>query len=225
MEKLRNHLWLVLASSIVAIIASAVIGTGLANMTRQPELDSLRIDNDELRVSMLSLRDDISDLDESLRGYQQIAAKQEEIAQSLRLELNDSIGDRLVITEAIYEGLPTTIAGAQAQEYLLLDTVDSEGEMIEAACFAHEDALHYAKMDTRITDGVEWHGAPFLLIYNSNSEKLMGMVLESTSTQPDPPWEYHAHGHPGMDFPHSSLHIWFTDPPQNLSLKSETHTH
>jgi len=220
---LRKHVWLLLASSVVAIIASAVISTGLANLARQPALDALRSDNDELRVNVLSLRDDLSDLGESLRGYQQIAANQEEIAQSLRLALNDSIGDRLVITEAIYEGLPTTIAEAQAQEYLLLDMVDSKGEMIEAACFAHEDARHYAKMDARITDGVEWHGAPFLLIYNSNSEKLMGMVLESTSTQPDPPWEYHAHGHPGMDFPHSSLHIWFTDPPSNLSLESATH--
>jgi hypothetical protein len=215
-EQLRKHIGLLLAGSVVAIIASAVIGTGLANMARQPELDSLRSDN-------LSLRDDISDLDESLRGYQQIAANQEEIAQSLRLELNDSIGDRLVITEAIYEGLPTTIAEAQAQEYSLLDTVDSEGELIEAACFAHENARHYAKMNARITDGVEWHGAPFLLIYNSSSEKLMGMVLESTSIQPEPPWEYHAHGHPGMDFAHSSLHIWFTDPPVNLSLGHQPH--
>ena len=203
MGRLRKHIWLLLAGSVVAIMASAGIGTGLANLA--------------------SLRDDVSALGERLRSYQQIAAYQVELARSLRLGLNDAIGDRLVITEATYEGLPTTIAEAQAQEYSLLDTVDSEGELIEAACFAHEDARHYAKMDARITDGVEWHGAPFLLIYNSNSEKLMGMVLESTSTQPDPPWEYHAHGHPGMDFPHSSLHIWFTDPPKNLSLESATH--
>ena len=223
MGRLRKHIWLLFAGSVVAIIALAGIGTGLANLAGQPELDSLRSDNDELRVNVLSLRDDVSDLGESLHAYQQIAANQEETAHSLRLELNDSIGDRLVITEATYEGLPTTIAEAQAQEYVLLDTVDSEGELIEAACFAHEDALHYAKMDARITDGVEWHGAPFLLIYNSSSEKLMGMVLESTSTQPDPPWEYHAHGHPGMDFSHSSLHIWFTEPPENLSLGQQTY--
>jgi hypothetical protein len=209
MERLRNHVWLLLAVSLVAIIASAGIGTGLANLARQSQLDSLRSDN--------------SDLGEGLRAYQQIAANQAEIANSLRLELNDSIGDRLVITEAAYAVLPTTIAEAQAQGYFLLDTVDTEGELIEAACFAHEDARHYAKMDARITDGVEWHGAPFLLVYNSNSEKLMGMVLESTSIQPDPPWEHHAHGHPGMDFAHSSLHIWFTEPPVNLSLGQQTH--
>ena len=207
---------LLLIASAAAIIASAAVAAGLAYSARQPQLTSLRSDNDELRVNVVSLRDDVSDL-------VQIAANLEEIAHSLRLELNDSIGDRLVITEATYEGLPTTIAEAQAQEYSLLDTVDSEGELIEAACFAHEDARHYAKMDARITDGVEWHGAPFLLIYNSSSEKLMGMVLESTSTQPDPPWEYHSHGHPGMDFSHSSLHIWFTEPPKNLSLGQQTH--
>ena len=218
MGRFRKHIWLLLAGSVVAIMASAGIGTGLANLAGQPELNSLRSDNDELRVNVLSLRDDVSGLGESLHAYQQIAANQEEMAHSLRLELNDSIGDRLVITEATYEGLPTTIAEAQAQEYSLLDTVDSEGELIEAACFAHESARHYAKQDSRITDGVKWHGAPLLLIYNSNSEKLIGMVLESTSHQPTPPWEYHAKGHPGMDFAHWSLHFWFTEPPENLSL-------
>ena len=210
---------LLLIAGVAAIIASAAVAAGLAYSARQPQLTSLRSDNDELHVAVLSLQDEVSDLSRSLDAYHKIAAYQEGVAHSLRLELNDSIGDRLVITEATYEVLPTTITEAQAQEYFLLDTVDSEGELIEAACFAHEDALHYAKMDARITDGVEWHGAPFLLIYNSSSEKLMGMVLESTSTQPDPPWEYHSHGHPGMDFSHSSLHIWFTEPPDNLSLR------
>ena len=223
MGRLRKHIWLLLAGSIVAIIVSAGIGTGLANLARQPQLDSLRSDNDELRVHVLSLRDDVSDLGESLRAYQQIAAYQEEMSHSLRLELNDSIGDRLVITEATYERLPKTIDEAQDQGYSLLDTINSEGELIEAACFAHEGVRHYAKRDPRITDGVEWHGAPFLLIYNISSEALMGMVLESTSLQPAPPWEYHAHGHPGMDFSHWSLHLWFTDPPENLSLSQHAH--
>jgi len=128
MGRLRKHIWLLLAGSVVAIIASAGIGAGLANLARQPQLDSLRSDNDELRVNVLSLRDDVSGLGESLHAYQQIAANQEEMAHSLRLELTDAIGDRLVITEDTYEGLPTTIAEAQAQQYVLLDTVDSEGE-------------------------------------------------------------------------------------------------
>ena len=217
MERLRKHIWLLLAGGVVSIIALAGIGAGLANVARQPQLDSLRSDNDELRVNVLSLRDDVSDLGESLRAYQQIAANQEEMAHSLRLELNDSIGDRLVITEATYEELPKTVAQAQAQGYAMLDTVNSEGELIEAACFAHEGASHYAKLQPRVTNGAEWHGAPFLLIYDSSNEKLMGMVLESTSLQPAPPWEYHAQGHPGMPFAHSSMHIWFTEP--WLSLK------
>ena len=50
---LRKHVWLLLASSVVAIIASAVISTGLANLARQPALDALRSDNDELRVYVL----------------------------------------------------------------------------------------------------------------------------------------------------------------------------
>ena len=219
MGRFRKHIWLLLAGSVVAIIASAVISTGLTNLARQPALDSLRSDNDELHVAVLSLQDEVSDLSRSLDAYHKIAAYQEGVAHSLRLELNDSIGNRLVITEATYERLPKTIDEAQDQGYSLLDTVNSEGELIEAACFAHEGVRHYAKRDPRITDGVEWHGAPFLLIYNISSEALMGMVLESTSLQPAPPWEYHAHGHPGMDFSHWSLHLWFTDPPENLSLR------
>ena len=49
MGRLRKHIWLLLAGSVVAIMASAGIGTGLANLAGQPELDSLRSDNDELR--------------------------------------------------------------------------------------------------------------------------------------------------------------------------------
>ena len=203
-DRLRRHIWLLLAGSVVAIITSASIAAGLAYSARQPQL--------------ASLHDNVSDLGKSLDAYHQIAGYQEEIAHSLRLKLKDSIGDRLVITEAIQEELPKTITEAEALGYSLLDKVTSEGKLIEAACFNHEDARHYGKRDPKITDKVEWHGAPFLLIYNSNSKKLMGMVLESTSPQPAPPWEFHAHGHPSMDFSHWSLHLWFTEPPKNLSI-------
>ena len=173
-------------------------------------------------VNNLIAQDTISDLSRSRDAYHQIANHQEELAHSLRFKLNDSIGNRLVITEANYEELPKTIIEAQAQGYSLLDTLDSEGKLIEAACFAHEDARHYGKRDPKITDEVEWHGAPFLLVYNSSSKKIMGMIMESTSPQPAPPWEYHSQGHPSMEFPHWSLHIWFTDPPENLSLGHHT---
>ena len=212
----------ILAIMCVAGIAAGVTYLGVTYLEEQSQMASLRGDNDELRASLLSQKVEVSDLGRRLGAYQNIAAHQEEMAHSLRLELrdsiDDSIGDRLVVTEATYEDLPKNIVEARAQGYVLLDTVDSEGELIEAACFAHESARHYAKQDSRITDGVKWHGAPLLLIYNSNSENLIGMVLESTSHQPTPPWEYHAKGHPSMDFAHWSLHFWFTEPPENLSL-------
>ena len=199
----------------------------LSDSPTQSQLISLISDNDELKVTLLSLQNEVSDLSRTLESYQQIAAHQEKLAQSLRMELrdsiDDSIGDRLVVTEATYEDLPKTIVEAQSLGYSLMDTIDSDGKLVEAACFAHEDARHYAIQDSKITDGVAWHGAPLLLIYNSNSEKLMGMVLESTSPQPTPLWEHHPKGHPGMDFPHWSLHFWFVEPPENLSLGDHTH--
>ena len=192
------------------------------------------ISADQSEVTLLAsknveLQDKVSNLGNNLESYQTIAAKQLDLAQGLRHELadsiskSDSLGDKLLVSEGVYTQLPKTIPEAVAEGWALLDSVDSKGELLEAACFAHEGVNHYYKGVSRITDGVKWHGAPLLLIYNSNSEKLMGMVLESTSTQPDPPWEYHAHGHPGMDFSHSSLHIWFTEPPKNLSLGQQTH--
>ena len=223
MQESRNPKKFGLKVSVVAVIVSASIAAGLAYSASLPQLASLRSDNDELHAAVLSLKDEVSDLGGRLGTYQEIAAHQEGLADSLRLELNDSIGDRLVITEATYEGLPRTVDQAQAQGYAILDTVNSEGELIEAACFAHEGVSHYAMLQPRVTSGAEWHGAPFLLIYDSSNEKLMGMVLESTSLQPAPPWEYHDQGHPGMEFAHSSMHIWFTEPPKNLSLGEQTH--
>ena len=223
MKESRNPKKFGLIISVVAVIMSASVAAGLAYSASLPQLASLRSDNDELHATVLSLKDEVSDLGGRLGTYQEIAAHQEGLADSFRFKLNDSIGDRLVITEATYEGLPRTADQAQAQGYTMLDTVNSEGELIEAACFAHEGASHYAKLQPRVTSGAEWHGAPVLLTYDSSSEKLLGMVLESTSHQPAPPWEYHAQGHPGMEFAHSSMHIWFTEPPKNLSLGEQTH--
>jgi hypothetical protein len=222
MKESRNQKY-GLIFGVVAVIVAASVAAGFAYSVRQPQVASLRSDNDGLHAAVLSLKDEVSDLGGKLGTYQEIAAHQGELADSLRLELNDSIGDRLVITEAAYEGLPVTVDEAKAQGYVMLDTLNSEGELIEAACFAHEGASHYAKLQPRVTSGAEWHGAPFLLIYDSSTEKLIGMVLESTSRQPSPPWEYHAQGHPGMEFAHSSMHIWFTEPPKNLSLGEHTH--
>ena len=218
MEKSRKPKRLLLITSVVAIIASMAVAAGIAYSMRQPQLASLRSDNNELHVDVLSLQDKVSDLSKSLGAYHKIAAYQEEVAHSLRLELDKSIGDRLVMTEGIYAELPKTKVEAEAQGYSLLDTVTSEGKLIQAACFSHEGVRHYGQRNPKVTSGVEWHGAPFLLAYSSANGELMGIVLESTSPQSSPPWEYHPEGHPQMDFGHWSLHSWFVDPPENLSL-------
>ena len=193
------------------------------------------ISADQSEVTLLAsknveLQDKVSNLGNNLESYQTIAAKQLDLAQGLRHELadsiskSDSLGDKLLVSEGVYTQLPKTILEAVAEGWALLDSVDSKGELLEAACFAHEGVNHYYKGVSRITDGVKWHGAPLLLMYSTESEKLMGMVLESTTPQPADLWETHATGHPGMEFAHSSLHFWFTDPPVNLSLHPHSHS-
>ena len=228
MDRSSKRSGALLTGGIVVLIALVAVAVGLTYFAREPQLDSLRNDNYELNVAVSSLQDEVLNLNESLVAYHNIAAHQEEIADSIRAEkaefLGDYLGDRLVITEGVYQELPETISGAESQGYSLVDKVDSDGELIEAACFAHEGVRHYAKVAPKITDGKEWHGAPFLLAYSMSSEKLMGMVMESETAQPEGPWEYHANGHPGMEFPHWSLHLWFTDPPKNLDLAGD-HSH
>jgi hypothetical protein len=211
---------LILVSTLVAL---ASLATWALVPTDQSEMTLLESKNVELQ-------DEIGTLGNTLESYQTIASKQLDLAQGLRHELadsiskSDSLGDKLVVSEGVYTQLPKTIPEAVADGWALLDSVDSKGELLEAACFAHEDVNHYYKGVSRITDGVDWHGAPLLLMYSTESEKLLGIVLESTSPQPAGLWETHAGGHPGMEFPHSSLHFWFTDPPVNLSLNPHTHS-
>jgi len=201
------------AVALISITAWAVYSPG------QSELAALRSENVELQGSLVSLQGETAELGSKLGAYHNIAAHQEQQAQSLRLKLTNSIdnslGDKLLVTQNTFEELPKTIADAEAQGYSLIDSVDSDGNLKQAMCFGHEGARHYAKQGSKTTDGVQWHGAPLLLIYDVNSEKLKGMVLESTTPQPSPPWEYHAEGHPGMGFAHASLHFWFTEPPAN----------
>jgi hypothetical protein len=209
---------------VVAILAVGIsLAAGVTYLIGQSQVTALQSDNDALQTSLVSKQQLNDTLQSSLVSNQQISAFQEGIATSLRAKLVESVasslGDRLVVTEAVYEELPKTIGAAEALGYILIDKVGSDGKMIEAACFDHEDTLHYAQPNPRVTQGSEWHGAPFLLLYSSSAKNLKGMVLESTTLQPSPPWEYHAGGHPGMNFAHSSLHLWFSDPPVNLSLK------
>jgi hypothetical protein len=184
--------------AVVGIIVTAAITAGLTYSAGRPQVTSLKTDKGQLQVSVLTLQNEVAELDETLGNYRQ--------------RVTDSLGDKLLITQTDLQELPKTIADARADGFVLIDRVDSKGKVTEAMCFNHDAVLHYAKLNPTMTGGVEWHGAPYLLLYNVDSEKLAGMVLESTSAQPSPPWEYHAGGHPGMGFPHASLHIWFTAP-------------
>lgn len=155
---------------------------------------------------------------------QQLTESQKQLAISQDLmgfyqkRTEASLGDRLVLTEGVYSDLPKTISQAETQGYALLDTLDSKGKLLEAACFGHEGILHYGVVKPKVTAGSQWHGAPIILMYDAVSGGLHGLVLESTSPQPAPPWEHHTGGHPGMSFEHWSMHVWFTTPAHNLSL-------
>lgn len=120
-----------------------------------------------------------------------------------------SLGDRVLLTEGLHTSLPMTLAEAEAQGYVLLDSSS------DAPCLADEEVLHYGQAAPRVTAGVPWHGALFLPIYGKGSGRLKGMVLESTTPQPAP-WKHHPLGHGDMLFEHWSMYIWFTDPPPSL---------
>ncbi|MBI2936346.1 MAG: hypothetical protein HYY31_06030 [Chloroflexi bacterium] len=191
---LTKRPWVVSAAITLFVAAAAA---AIAFFARQPEV--------------ASLRSEVAEAQKQAGEYKQNATYQEELAKSLRREINASIGDKLLLTEGTYAALPMTIKDAESQGYKLLDTVIG-GKVVEAACFGHEHALHYGRSNPTVTNGVTWHGAPVLLMYSSVNGKIMGVVLESTSPQLSPPWEYHEQGHPGMIFRHWSLHIWFTAP-------------
>lgn len=49
--------------------------------------------------------------------------------------------------------------------------------------------------------------------YNYDEEgNLMMIEIETTQKQDSPAWGYLPQGHPGMEFEHWALHIWFQDP-------------
>ena len=62
MKESRKPKRLLLIAGVAAIIASAAVAAGLAYSARQPQLTSLRSDNDELHVAVASLEDEVSDL-------------------------------------------------------------------------------------------------------------------------------------------------------------------
>ncbi len=105
---------------------------------------------------------------------------------------SESIGDRLVSTQGIFDELPLTA-----------------GEAIDAGWIATDECVpemgrHFLKMAGE-------QPGPMILMFNPDGE-LIGVELESLSEQPSPPWEHLQEGHPGMEFEHWTIHMYFDDP-------------
>ena len=58
-----------------------------------------------------------------------------------------------------------------------------------------------------------------ILMYNADGD-LIGIEFESLTEQPTPPWEVLEEGHPGMEFEHWTLHVYFTHEPE-LACETE----
>ncbi len=105
-----------------------------------------------------------------------------------------SIGDRLIVTEGVFDSLPLT--AAEAEEAGWIDTGECVPNM----------GRHFLQM-------MGEQPGPVVLLYNPAGD-LIGVELESLSEQPAPPWEHLDGGHPGMEFEHWTIHFWFDDPAQ-----------
>ncbi len=107
-------------------------------------------------------------------------------------DLETSIGDRLLVTQGDFASIPMTLDEAKEQGYVPLSPcVPVMG-------------IHAAK----IVGGIPQD--PILLF--SDKGELIGAELESMTEQPYPPWEHRPEGHPGMEFEHWTLHMYFKDP-------------
>jgi len=193
-----------------------VIAAGVVLVSGCSDGASLRAELDQLKSREAALAAQVATLEGQRASYEEIAAAQNALAHTLQQRVDSGLGDNLAVTEGVFTQLPKTMEEAKAQGYVLLDTMSPDGKKVEQAqCFSHGDALHFGKpLHSMTTEGSTWHGAPLLVIYSSTTGKIMGMVLESTSPQPDSLWEHHTKGHNGMPFEHWSLHFWFTDPPK-----------
>lgn len=90
---------------------------------------------------------------------------------------------------------PTTMEQARAEGYIPLD---------ECVPFM---GYHYG----RIVDGKPVYP---LLMFNGKGE-LIGIEFETlTPPSPLPPWDHLPQGHPGMEFEHWTLHVYWTPPPE-----------
>ena len=68
------------------------------------------------------------------------------------------------------------------------------------------DCIPASHNETQITSGTWIH-------YNFDEKgNLMMIEIETKQRQDSPAWGYLPQGHPGMEFEHWALHIWFQDP-------------
>lgn len=103
-----------------------------------------------------------------------------------------SIGDRVLVTQDRFDNLPLTAEAATAQGWQVAD----------------QAVPNMGRHALKIVGGKP---GPLVLLYNTEG-KLIGVELESLTEQPAPPWEHLEEGHPGMEFEHWTIHIYFTDP-------------
>jgi hypothetical protein len=149
----------------VSLLVGVAVGYGLTASLYTPQLETLR---------------------------SELSQAQAEV-QGLETELEASLGNRLSVTQGVFEELPRTLEDAKAVGWVPL------GECVPNM------GIHAAK----VVDGKP--DASLLLLFNSKGE-LTGVELESLNAQQSPPWEHLEQGHPGMEFEHWTLHIYFKDP-------------
>jgi len=118
-----------------------------------------------------------------------------------------SIGDRLVVTEGVFDSLPLT--AAEAEQAGWIDTGECVPNM----------GRHFLQM-------MGEQPGPVVLLYNPAGD-LIGVELESLSEQPAPPWEHLDGGHPGMEFEHWTISGLTTRPTpalrNNITTNSRIH--
>jgi hypothetical protein len=116
-------------------------------------------------------------------------------------EGEEEILDHLHILTNFLEGETTKIPLALTTE----TAEEEEGYVMLGECIPGM-GIHAATM------GEQGPEQP-ILMFNISGD-LIGLEFESLTEQATPPWELLEEGHPGMEFEHWTLHIYFTHEPE-----------
>ncbi len=102
-----------------------------------------------------------------------------------------------------YAAALLTISGSEAKP----DYQDAQQRTAAIQRFrTYLDCIPPSHNDTRITSDTWMH-------YNFDEKgNLMMIEIETKQRQDSPAWGYLPQGHPGMEFEHWALHVWFQDP-------------